>query len=124
MELAAGAYGDYLVSLEYGGKVLVEQPWDVGRPWGVTLFWVLLCVVVAVGLFRAGMAVVGRIRPPAPAAAPRPVAAGPRPALVQAGDRPGRTRQGGGMTYDEGPPVRSAPGGPSSRGLRVSGCCP
>ncbi|MBB4894827.1 hypothetical protein FHS39_003885 [Streptomyces olivoverticillatus] len=77
VELAAGAYGDYLVSLEYGGKVLVEQPWDVGRPWGVTLFWVLLCVVVAVGLFRAGMAVVGRIRPPAPAAAPGPSPQGP-----------------------------------------------
>lgn len=64
VELAAGAYGDYQVSLKYGDKVLVEEPWDVGRPWGVTLFWILLCVVVPVGVFRVGMAVVGRVRPP------------------------------------------------------------
>ncbi|MEV4438318.1 hypothetical protein AB0K09_04745 [Streptomyces sp. NPDC049577] len=70
VELAAGAYGDYTVSLEYGGRVLVEQPWDVPRPWGVTLFRVLLCVVVPLGLFRAGLAVVDRVRPRTPAAAP------------------------------------------------------
>ncbi|MFI1799031.1 neocarzinostatin apoprotein domain-containing protein [Streptomyces sp. NPDC020379] len=63
VELAAGAYGDYQVSLKYGDKVLVEEPWAVGRPWGVTLFWILLCVVVSVGVFRVGMAVVGRVRP-------------------------------------------------------------
>ncbi|GHC67516.1 hypothetical protein GCM10010507_51920 [Streptomyces cinnamoneus] len=67
VELAAGAYGDYLVSLQYGGTVLVEQPWDVSRPWGVTLFWILLCVVVPLAVFRAGMAVVDRLRPRAPA---------------------------------------------------------
>lgn len=66
VELAAGAYGDYRVSLEYGGRLLVEEPWDVGRPWGVTLFWVLLCVVVPAGVYRVGMAVVDRIRPPQP----------------------------------------------------------
>ncbi|MCC3768568.1 hypothetical protein, partial [Streptomyces sp. UNOC14_S4] len=27
VDLPAGAYGDYLVSLEYGGRVLVEEPW-------------------------------------------------------------------------------------------------
>ncbi|WP_414168890.1 hypothetical protein ACMATS_22995 [Streptoverticillium reticulum] len=64
VELATGAYGDYRVSLEYGGKLLVEEPWDVSRPWGVTLFWVLLCVVVPAGVYRTGMAVVDRIRPP------------------------------------------------------------
>ncbi|MGW1378616.1 hypothetical protein ACWD6P_30740 [Streptomyces sp. NPDC002446] len=63
VELAAGAHGDYLVSLKYGGRVLVEQPWGVGRPWGVTLFWVLLCVVVPTAVFRIGMAVVDRVRP-------------------------------------------------------------
>ncbi|MFI6769861.1 hypothetical protein [Streptomyces sp. NPDC050355] len=63
VELAAGAHGDYLVSLKYGGKVLVEQPWGVGRPWGVTLFWVLLCVVVPTAVFRVGMAIVDRVRP-------------------------------------------------------------
>ncbi|MFH8403704.1 hypothetical protein ACH4FX_02870 [Streptomyces sp. NPDC018019] len=68
VELPAGAHGDYLVSLKYGGKVLAEQPWGVGRPWGVTLFWILLCVVVPAAVFRIGMAVVDRVRPRAGAA--------------------------------------------------------
>ncbi|MEI5099530.1 hypothetical protein RB200_14215 [Streptomyces sp. PmtG] len=63
VELVAGAHGDYLVSLRYGGRVLAEQPWGVGRPWGVTLFWVLLCVVVPAAVFRVGMAAVDRFRP-------------------------------------------------------------
>ncbi|MEB8340929.1 hypothetical protein [Streptomyces endophyticus] len=63
VELSAGAHGDYLVSLKYDGKVLAEQPWGVGRPWGVTLFWLLLCVVVPAAVFRIGMAVVDRVRP-------------------------------------------------------------
>ncbi|MER5214679.1 hypothetical protein ABT063_30020 [Streptomyces sp. NPDC002838] len=63
VELAAGAHGDYTVSLKYGGKVLAEQPWGVGRPWGVTLFWILVCLVVPAAVFRAGMAVVDRVRP-------------------------------------------------------------
>ncbi|GGR25441.1 hypothetical protein FHS38_003153 [Streptomyces netropsis] len=58
VELSAGAHGDYVVSLEYGGKLLVEQPWAVPRPWGVTLFWALLCVVVPATVFRAAMAAV------------------------------------------------------------------
>ncbi|MFJ1975029.1 hypothetical protein ACIO93_41110 [Streptomyces sp. NPDC087903] len=66
IELSAGAHGDYTVSLKYGGKVLAEQPWGVGRPWGVTLFWVLVCVVVPAALFRVGMAVVDRVRPRRP----------------------------------------------------------
>ncbi|MEU1821725.1 hypothetical protein ABZ502_04610 [Streptomyces abikoensis] len=79
VELAAGAYGDYLVSLEYGGKVLVEQPWDVSRPWGVTLFWILLGVVVPLAVFRAGMAVVDRVRPRTPATTPPTAGAAPLP---------------------------------------------
>ncbi|MFE0103211.1 hypothetical protein [Streptomyces sp. NPDC059009] len=63
VELAAGAHGDYLVSLKFGDKVLAEKPWGVGRPWGVTLFWILLCVVVPAAVFRIGMAVVDRFRP-------------------------------------------------------------
>jgi hypothetical protein len=63
VDLAAGAHGDYTVSLKYGGRVLAEQPWAVGRPWGVTLFWLMLCLVVPAALFRAGMAVVDRVRP-------------------------------------------------------------
>ncbi|MFD7817059.1 hypothetical protein ACFV6E_29675 [Streptomyces sp. NPDC059785] len=70
VELSAGAHGDYTISLKYGGKVLAEQPWGVGRPWGVTLFWILLCLVVPAALFRAGMAVVDRIRPHGPSAQP------------------------------------------------------
>ncbi|MER5181713.1 hypothetical protein ABT009_25715 [Streptomyces sp. NPDC002896] len=66
VELAAGAHGDYAVSLRFGGKVLAEQPWGVGRPWGVTLFWILLFVVVPSAVFRIGMAIVDRIRPRAP----------------------------------------------------------
>ncbi|MFE7372611.1 hypothetical protein [Streptomyces anulatus] len=63
VELSAGAHGDYQVSLRYGEKVLAEQPWGVGRPWGVTLFWVLLCLVVPAAVFRIGMAVVDKVRP-------------------------------------------------------------
>ncbi|MCX5246486.1 hypothetical protein OG895_14790 [Streptomyces sp. NBC_00201] len=63
VELTAGAHGDYTVSLKYGGKVLAEQPWGVGRPWGVTLFWILVCLVVPAAVFRTGMAVVDRVRP-------------------------------------------------------------
>ncbi|WP_443072483.1 hypothetical protein [Streptomyces sp. NBC_01485] len=63
VELAAGAHADYTVSLKYGGKILAEQPWGVGRPWGVTLFWILLCLVVPAAVFRIGMAVVDRVRP-------------------------------------------------------------
>ncbi|WP_443080292.1 hypothetical protein [Streptomyces sp. SP18BB07] len=70
VDLAAGAHGDYTVTLKYGGKVLTEQPWTVGRPWGVTLFWLMLCLVVPAALFRIGMAVVDRARPER--AAPEP----------------------------------------------------
>ncbi|MEU5284195.1 hypothetical protein AB0G97_09260 [Streptomyces sp. NPDC020755] len=63
VELSAGAHGDYQVSLRYGQKVLAEQPWGVGRPWGVTFFWVLLCLVVPAAVFRIGMAVVDKVRP-------------------------------------------------------------
>ncbi|WP_434600406.1 hypothetical protein [Streptomyces sp. A5-4] len=63
VQLAAGAHGDYLVSLKYGQKVLAEQPWGVGRPWGITLFWLLLCVVVPAAVFRIGMAAVDKARP-------------------------------------------------------------
>jgi hypothetical protein len=63
VELASGAHGEYTVSLEYGGKTLATEPWSVGHPWGVTLFWLLLCVVVPSALFRIGMAAVNRLRP-------------------------------------------------------------
>ncbi|MFJ6790792.1 hypothetical protein [Streptomyces angustmyceticus] len=101
VELPAGAHGDYLVSLGYGGRVLAEQPWGVGRPWGVTLFWVLLCVVVPTAVFRIGMALVDRVRPrrtggrghPArhTPAAGRARAAGTRPHLRKRTARKGST---------------------------------
>ncbi len=77
--LAGGAHGDYTVSVRYGGKVLVEQPWGVGRPWGVTLFWVLAGIVVPAAVFRVGMAVVDRVRPRGPGGA------GGRPSAVRHG---------------------------------------
>ncbi|MFJ6237213.1 hypothetical protein ACIQH0_24355 [Streptomyces griseus] len=80
LELSAGAHGDYQVSLRYGRKVLAEQPWGVGRPWGVTVFWVLLCLVVPAAVFRTGMAVVDKVRPrPAGAHRTRTPAARRRP---------------------------------------------
>ncbi|MEU1625681.1 neocarzinostatin apoprotein domain-containing protein [Streptomyces sp. NPDC020096] len=65
VELASGAHGDYRVTLEYGDRVLVEQPWSVSRPWGVTLFWILLFIVVPAAVFRIGMAIVDHLRPAA-----------------------------------------------------------
>ncbi|MFD6248397.1 hypothetical protein [Streptomyces roseolus] len=74
VELSAGAHGDYRVSVSYGGKLLAEQPWAVGRPWGVVLFWALLALVVPAALFRTGMALVdragGRNRAPVPVPVP------------------------------------------------------
>ncbi|WP_407555758.1 hypothetical protein [Streptomyces sp. Pv4-95] len=91
VELAAGAHGDYLVSLKYGGKILAEQPWGVGRPWGVTLFWVLLCLVVPMAVFRIGMAVVERVRPARAAPVrPRAAAHGDGKSLIRRGTRYGR----------------------------------
>ncbi|MFI1528545.1 hypothetical protein [Streptomyces griseus] len=89
LELSAGAHGDYQVSLRYGRKVLAEQPWGVARPWGVTVFWVLLCLVVPAAVFRIGMAVVDKVRPrPAGAHRTRTPAARHRP------ERRGRTGVG------------------------------
>ncbi|MFB7867784.1 hypothetical protein [Streptomyces sp. NPDC056069] len=98
VELTAGAHGDYQVSVRYGGQVIIEQPWGVGRPWGVTLFWLLLAVVVPAALFRVGMAVVDRVRPPgrrrirrSAAGRPRPTRRAPGPVSVPAagaGDEP------------------------------------
>ncbi|WP_329202237.1 MULTISPECIES: hypothetical protein [unclassified Streptomyces] len=78
VSLAAGAHGDYTVSLKYGDEVVATQPWGVGRPYGVLLFWALLLVVVPTAVFRLGMAVVDRVRPrgtPVPRPAPAATAA-------------------------------------------------
>ncbi|MCX4676777.1 hypothetical protein OG413_15940 [Streptomyces sp. NBC_01433] len=106
VELAAGAHGDYQVSLRYGTKVLAEQPWGVGRPWGVTLFWILLCVVVPAAVFRIGMAIVDKVRP-------RPDRAGTRsgrhrhPQAPEATAKPPGLRRGGG-TAPQAPPAEGA----------------
>ncbi|PHQ51373.1 hypothetical protein BLA24_16190 [Streptomyces cinnamoneus] len=106
VELAAGAYGDYLVSLGYGDEVLVEQPWDVSRPWGVTVFWVLLCVVVPLAVFRAGMAVVDRVRP-------RPAAPAGTATTEEAGPGLPWFRPGTVPPENDGAPGAGAPGAPS-----------
>ncbi|WKX74250.1 neocarzinostatin apoprotein domain-containing protein [Streptomyces sp. XD-27] len=94
VELSAGAHGDYRISLRYGKKTLVEQPWSVGRPWGVTLFWVLLCVVVPAAVFRIGMAVVDRVRPRTAAGSARTTPdAPPAPLAPPAPPAPPETRQ-------------------------------
>ncbi|MFE0651241.1 hypothetical protein ACFVZH_21900 [Streptomyces sp. NPDC059534] len=103
-ELTAGAHGDYQVSVRYAGKILVEQPWGVGRPWGVTLFWVLLAVVVPAALFRIGMAVVDRVRPSAGAARTSRPGRTSRSARAAAGSRRVRARTS--------VPAAPAPGGP------------
>ncbi|WP_435858815.1 neocarzinostatin apoprotein domain-containing protein [Streptomyces varsoviensis] len=116
VELSAGAYGDYLVSLKYGGKTLVEQPWAVGRPWGVTLFWILLCLVIPAAVFRIGMAIVDRLRPRPPTvgtrsarrrvpglpALPRPAFAAAHPRRPAAGRRKNRERAGGAVRDEPG----------------------
>ncbi|MFD7070156.1 hypothetical protein ACFV97_23320 [Streptomyces sp. NPDC059913] len=104
VELTAGAHGDYQVSLRYGGKVLAEQPWGVGRPWGVTLFWVLLCLVVPAAVFRIGMAVVDKVRP----RSARPARRAPKPA-----SEPASKRRAGRGTGRRGTPDRpTGPTGP------------
>ncbi|MFD0271699.1 neocarzinostatin apoprotein domain-containing protein [Streptomyces sp. NPDC127106] len=74
VSLAAGAHGDHTVSLKYGDTVVATQPWRVSRPYGVLLFWGLLLLVVPAGLFRAGMALVERVRPHATPAVTAPTA--------------------------------------------------
>ena len=63
LDFAAGAHGGYSAELDYNGTELTVQKVNLPYPWGVTLFWLLLCVVVPVGLFRIGLAVVDRVRP-------------------------------------------------------------
>ncbi|MGP3976581.1 neocarzinostatin apoprotein domain-containing protein [Streptomyces sp. 8N114] len=71
VELASGAHGEYTVAAKLDRRVLTEQPWEVGRPWGVTLFWVLLCAVVPLAVFRLGMVLVARTRSPSEGAPSR-----------------------------------------------------
>ncbi|MFD5511254.1 hypothetical protein ACFWIB_26255 [Streptomyces sp. NPDC127051] len=66
VSLAAGAHGDYTVSLKYGDTVVATQPWGVDRPYGVLLFWGLLLLVIPAAVFRIGMAVVDKVRPRGP----------------------------------------------------------
>nr|WP_246033908.1 hypothetical protein [Streptomyces hundungensis] len=76
-ELSPGAHGDYQISLRYAKKLLATEPWGVDRPWGVTLFWILLCLVVPAAVFRIGMAVVDRLRPRTPRRPGEPGPTGP-----------------------------------------------
>ncbi|MGW1871077.1 hypothetical protein ACWCPS_36730 [Streptomyces mauvecolor] len=97
-ELSAGAHGDYQVSLQYAKKLLATEPWGVDRPWGVTFFWVLLCLVVPTAVFRIGMAVVDRLRPRDPKRAGRARHRGMRlpdvtVRLPKPGSRPGERKK-------------------------------
>ncbi|QQC89656.1 hypothetical protein [Streptomyces alfalfae] len=120
VELTGGAHGDYLVSLRFGGEVLAEQPWDVGRPWGVTVFWLLLCVVVPAALFRVGMVIVDRLRPP------RRVASARRRRRPPSGESRGRHGAGGRglgaalpwFTPDAAPPAPAGSRAPSPHDAR------
>ncbi|MFD9210873.1 hypothetical protein ACFVZM_31870 [Streptomyces sioyaensis] len=130
VELPAGAHGDYLVSLAYGGRTLVEQPWGVGRPWGVTLFWVLLCVVIPTAVFRIGMALVDRVRPhrtdrhrkhSAGRAAGRPPRTRTKDRTAHDGstDGPGTPGESGGLpwfTPDTAPSTTTSTERPTSKG--------
>ncbi|MGW0366556.1 hypothetical protein [Streptomyces sp. NPDC002990] len=92
VSLAAGAHGDYTISLKYGETVLATQPWGVDRPYGVLLFWGLLLLVIPAAVFRTGMAVVDRVRPRAALAAGRHRGPRDREAPVR-GPAPGRSGQ-------------------------------
>jgi hypothetical protein len=63
VQFDSGASGEYFVGLSYQGRTLTTQHLNLPVAWGVDVFWVLLFVVVAVGLFRIGLAVLDRVRP-------------------------------------------------------------
>ncbi|MFJ5777751.1 hypothetical protein [Streptomyces sp. NPDC093094] len=125
VSLAAGAHGDHTVSLKHGGRVMAEQPWAVSRPWGVTLFRVLACLVVPAALFRAGTVLVDRVRPPGAArrrggprlprlpvphlSAPRSHAARPRAPCPSSGAPDPASPTLPWFTPDAGPGALSAP---------------
>ncbi|GHF63864.1 hypothetical protein GCM10010218_51600 [Streptomyces mashuensis] len=126
VELTAGAHGDYTVSLGHDGRVLAEQPWRVGWPWGVTLFWALLCVVVPLAVHRAGMAVVDQVRPRRPPRLPEAPAALPpglpwfRPGTVPPPyDAPEAAPEA--APENAGAPGAEAPGAPPKGAGDVSG---
>ncbi|WP_051943686.1 neocarzinostatin apoprotein domain-containing protein [Streptacidiphilus rugosus] len=63
VQFDSGADGRYFVALRYQGRTLATESEDLPVAWGVDVFWVLLGIVVAVGLFRIGLAVLDRVRP-------------------------------------------------------------
>ncbi|MEZ0065283.1 hypothetical protein ABIA32_001279 [Streptacidiphilus sp. MAP12-20] len=63
VQFASGANGRYYVALRYQGRTLATESEDLPVAWGVDVFWALLGIVVAVGLFRAGLAVLDKVRP-------------------------------------------------------------
>ncbi|WP_052441380.1 hypothetical protein [Streptacidiphilus anmyonensis] len=63
VEFGSGASGRWSVALRYQGQDFAGAYEDLPVAWGVYCFWSLLGVVVAVGLYRIGMAVLDRVRP-------------------------------------------------------------
>jgi hypothetical protein len=63
VQFGSGASGRWSVALRYQGKDFASAYEDLPVSWGVYCFWSLFGVVVAVGLYRIGMAVLDRVRP-------------------------------------------------------------
>jgi hypothetical protein len=63
VEFGSGASGYWSVALRYQGRDFASAYEDLPVAWGVYCFWTLLGLVVAVGLYRIGMAVLDRVRP-------------------------------------------------------------
>ncbi|WP_052434822.1 hypothetical protein [Streptacidiphilus melanogenes] len=63
VEFGSGASGTWFAALRYQGRDVASAHEKLPVAWGVYLFWILLGVVVAVGLYRIGMAVLDRVRP-------------------------------------------------------------
>jgi hypothetical protein len=63
VQFGSGASGSWSVALRYQGKDFADAYEDLPVAWGVYCFWSLLGVVVAVGLYRIGMAALDKVRP-------------------------------------------------------------
>ncbi|MEY9877450.1 hypothetical protein ABH931_006974 [Streptacidiphilus sp. MAP12-33] len=63
VQFDSGASGVWTATLRYQGRDIAHAEQDLPAAWGVGVFWVLLGIVVAVALYRIGMAVLDRVRP-------------------------------------------------------------
>ncbi|WP_165845330.1 neocarzinostatin apoprotein domain-containing protein [Streptacidiphilus pinicola] len=63
VQFGSGASGRWSVALRYQGQDFASAYEDLPVAGGVYVFWTLLGLVVAVGLYRIGMAVLDKVRP-------------------------------------------------------------